>query len=95
MAPMRHSVKHYTKLRVFVASPSDVSKERDVLGVVINELNMTGMIGDHVGLTIELLDWRTHVTASVGVRPEAVILNEIPVDTWDVFVTSSRKTLPI
>lgn len=73
----------FTKLRIFVASPSDVAKERDSLRLIINELNQT--IADQFKLILELLDWRTHVAALMG-RPQQVILDQLPLEKWDVFI---------
>ena len=77
--------KSYKKLRIFLASPSDVSKERDRVHAVANELNRTGNVADQLGLTLEVLDWRTHVAPYMG-RPEDVVLQQLPVDSWDVFI---------
>lgn len=73
----------YRKVRIFVASPSDVSDERDRLRLVVDELNQS--LADVLGVTLELLDWRTHVAPWMG-RPEQVILDQLPVETWDIFV---------
>ena len=71
-------------LRVFVASPSDVRDARGVLEQVVSDLNDTW--GPKHGLTLLLLDWRKHVTPWLGKPPEPTILQQLPVDTWDLFV---------
>lgn len=71
-------------IRVFVASPGDVNDARDVVKEVVDELNNTW--GRRGGLTLQMLDWRTHVTPWLGKPPEKVVLQQIPVDTWDLFV---------
>ncbi|MDZ7363887.1 MAG: SUMF1/EgtB/PvdO family nonheme iron enzyme [candidate division KSB1 bacterium] len=77
--------KNYKKLRLFVASPGDVVAERRRLRDVVDELNRTGSLGDELGVTLEVLDWQTHVAPFMG-RPEDVILEQLPVDAWDIFV---------
>jgi hypothetical protein len=71
-------------IRVFVASPSDVLNARNVLEEVVNVLN--DIWGPRYGLTLQLLDWRKHVTPYLGKAPEPTILQQLSVDTWDLFV---------
>ncbi len=75
--------KKYTKLRIFVASPGDVAEERERLRLVVEELNRG--IADHLRLTLDLLDWRTHVAPRMG-RPQQVVFDQLPLERWDVFV---------
>ncbi len=75
----------YKKVRVLIASPSDVTKERDRLIQVISEFNRSGQPIESQGFHVEALDWRTHVHPEMG-RPEQVILNQLPVNSWDIFV---------
>ena len=70
-------------VRVFVASPSDVNKERDCVDDVIAELNRT--TGGTLGIRLESVRWETHAAPLMG-RPEQVILDQIPIDQCDVFV---------
>jgi hypothetical protein len=42
-----------TKVRILLASPGDVQKERDSLPTIVAELNNT--IGLHLGFVIELV----------------------------------------
>ncbi|MGH8057573.1 MAG: hypothetical protein ACREOH_10105 [Candidatus Entotheonellia bacterium] len=65
--------KPYKKLRIFAASPGDVLTERARLHTVVEEFNRTGHLADWLGLTLEVLDWRTHVAPWMG-RPEEVVL---------------------
>ncbi len=69
------------KLRLFAASPSDVSNERGRLATVVEELRS---LAEHVGVTLELVDWRK-VVPDIG-RPEQVILDQLQPTTWDVFI---------
>jgi energy-coupling factor transporter ATP-binding protein EcfA2 len=81
---MMSDPKNYRKLRIFVASPGDVAKEREVVHAVAAELNRDGNVADKLGVTLEVLDWR-NVTPDMG-RPEQVILDELKVEKWDIFV---------
>jgi len=77
--------KPHTKLRIFLASPDDVAAERARLHSVVDELNRTGNLADEYGLTLEALDWQTHIAPLRG-RPEDVVLQQLPVEMWDIFV---------
>src|SRR5262245_8381123 len=76
---------NYTKLRIFVASPDDVLTERERVKLVAEELSRTGNIADKLGLTLEVLDWRTHVAPAMG-SPEQVTLDQLQVKEWDILV---------
>lgn len=78
------SAKHYKKLRIFVASPGDVTAERERVHAVTAELNRKGNVADQLGLILEVLDWRD-VSPKMG-RPEQVTLDELKVEQWDIFV---------
>ncbi len=77
--------KNYKKLRIFVAAPSDVMAERDNAHAIAEELNRADNVADQLGLTLEVLDWRTHVAPFMG-QPEGVILQQLPVEVWDIFI---------
>lgn len=79
------SKKSYTKIRLFIASPGDVTPERDRLLKVVQEFNQPNGFLDEHGLTLQALDWRSHVAPLMG-RPEAVVLEQLPVETWDIFI---------
>jgi hypothetical protein len=49
-----------TVVQVFVASPSDVQEERDILEVLISELN--GSWSKALGVRFELIRWETHTS---------------------------------
>jgi hypothetical protein len=68
-------------LRIFVASPGDVSEERQSLANVVNELNQTH--GTPLGYRLELVQWQTHVAPGAG-RPQQVINEQI--GSYDIFV---------
>ena len=69
-------------IRVFVASPGDVEEERQRLAKVVDDLNER--LSEHLGVQLELKEWR-QVAPGMG-RPEDFILDQLPVETWDVFV---------
>jgi hypothetical protein len=70
-------------VRVFVASPSDVSDERTQLEDIIRELNLS--FPRDLGARLELVRWETHVTPGVSVDAQAVI-NEAIDDEYDIFI---------
>jgi hypothetical protein len=72
------------KVRIFVASPSDMKTERERIGKVVNRLNHS--TARELGLLLEFTDWSSYVRPSMGDRPEAVILEQLGVDTWDIFI---------
>ena len=69
------------KIKVFVASPGDVGRERESVKSVIDELNTT--IAPYKGLTLELVKWETHATPSMG-RAQGVINSQL--GQYDIFV---------
>ncbi|NUM65635.1 NACHT domain-containing protein [candidate division KSB1 bacterium] len=79
------SKKSYTKIRLFIASPGDVTPERDRLLKIVQEFNQPNGFLDEIGVTLQPLDWRSHVAPLMG-RPEAVVLEQLPVESWDIFV---------
>jgi len=75
----------YRKVRIFVASPGDVSEERARLARVVESMNRTGNVAERLGLTLELLRWETHVAPDVG-RPQQVVFDQLDPHEWDIFV---------
>jgi hypothetical protein len=73
---------HYRKVRVFVASPGDVGREREGLKKVIESLNR--VFSDRYRVVLELKEWR-QVVPDMGLAQE-VILEQLKVEAWDVFV---------
>jgi len=57
--------------RLLLAAPSDVTEERDLAALLIDEWNV--LHGDGVGVRVELMNWRTHAHPEAGKRPQAVI----------------------
>jgi hypothetical protein len=69
------------KLRVFVASPSDMAAERARVEVIASSLKP---LADSLNIVLEVVDWSS-VVPDMG-RPEQVILDQIKPSSWDVFI---------
>lgn len=74
--------KQLKTIQIFVASPGDVAKEKDALGDIVARLDRN--LGPPLGLRLELKEWR-QVAPGMG-RPEDVILDQLPVEGWDLFI---------
>jgi hypothetical protein len=70
-------------LRIFVASPSELSEERNRLEEVVKELNIT--IGSQSGVRLELIKWETNAYPGLGAEPQAVIDEQVG-DDYDIFI---------
>ncbi len=73
--------EYVRKLRIFVASPGDVLKERDALEKSVRKLDRT--LGKERGLSLELLRWETHAYPAAG-DPQTAINKQI--GSYDLFV---------
>ncbi|HXH93432.1 MAG TPA: DUF4062 domain-containing protein, partial [Thermoanaerobaculia bacterium] len=62
------------RLKLFVASPGDVQRERDHVVAVVDELNRG--IAPQAGYTLEAVRWQTHARPDMG-RAQQVIFNQI------------------
>jgi hypothetical protein len=82
MAPNPESSK---TIKIFLASPSDVEQERDVLSALIHEINdiLAFLVPDRT-LRLELVRYETHTYPDMG-RAQDVINRQIPID-YDIFV---------
>src|SRR5262249_10538735 len=69
------------RIRLFVASPSDVILEREELRKVVAELNRS--FAPNNGIILEVFGWETHVAAAMG-RPQAIINEQI--DDFEIFI---------
>ncbi|MGA2240114.1 MAG: tetratricopeptide repeat protein, partial [Candidatus Bathyarchaeia archaeon] len=70
-----------TRIRIFVASVSDVAQEQARLPRVIEDLRP---LANSLKLVLELVDWHK-VVPDLG-RPQQVILDQVRPNTWDVFI---------
>jgi hypothetical protein len=55
----RRSVEMLQNVRVFIASPGDVAKEREYLREVADKINQS--IAHEWGFHLEIVGWETHV----------------------------------
>jgi hypothetical protein len=53
-----HVHEHRTRLRLFVASPSDTTEERSCIARVVRELH--NGVADEVGMYVDAAMWETH-----------------------------------
>lgn len=72
-----------TILNVLVASPSDVSAERDAVESAIQEWN--GNHHERMGIMLQPVRWETHSYPASGNRPQA-ILNKQIVESGDILI---------
>jgi len=70
------------RLKIFVASPGDVSQERDIVSVVVQELRRT--IGDIRDVELDTVRWETHAWPDVGEDAQDVINDQI--GEYDILV---------
>jgi len=69
------------KLRVFVASPSDMAAERARVEVIASSLKP---LADSLDIVLDVVDWSS-IVPDMG-RPEQVILDQVKPTSWDVFI---------
>lgn len=79
-----------TVYRIFIASPSDVVEEREVIPKVIHSWNAANSLYHKVML--EPVKWETHATPEMGDRPQA-ILNKQLVEKCDILIGVFRTRL--
>jgi tetratricopeptide (TPR) repeat protein len=70
------------RISLFLASPGDVAEARHRAQVVVAELNQ--VLSQYFGIFLDPREW-SQAVPGMG-RPEAVILEQMPVDDWDLFV---------
>ncbi|MBZ5673226.1 MAG: DUF4062 domain-containing protein [Acidobacteriia bacterium] len=71
-------------LRVFVAAPSDVEREVRTLRKIVDQLNQDH--GPHLNVRVRVLNWKSDVVPAMGQDAQTVIFDQIPTDSYDVFV---------
>lgn len=69
-------------VRIFIASPSDVQKERDIVDAVVKEINIT--IGDMYNVRLETKKWENNTYPAIGEYSQGVINDQI--GDYDIFV---------
>ena len=75
--------RHSLVVQVFVASPSDVTNEREQLETLIFETNK--IWGRTLGVIFELIKWENDVRPAFGSDPQSVINSQIG-DDYDIFI---------
>jgi len=76
-------MRELQELRLYIASPSDVSEERTEIELIIDEFNHT--IAKGLGLYLECIKWETHSTPEMG-RPQSVINSQLRPEDSDIFI---------
>lgn len=72
-----------TVLKVFIASPSDIIEERNVLEEIVAEINK--LIGSDLNLRFEIIKLSTDTYPSIGKDAQSVINEQIG-DSYDIFI---------
>lgn len=80
---MRRQPVKATILNMLIASPSDVSAERDAVESAIQEWN--GNHHERMGIMLQPVRWETHSYPASGDRPQA-ILNKQIVESGDILI---------
>ncbi len=70
-------------IRVFIASPNDVYRERDLAENVIHKLNL--LIRFPLGIIFECVRWENSSTPQMG-RPQKIVLSSANFDAVDIVV---------
>jgi hypothetical protein len=83
--PMGQRSRKVTKLQVFVASPSDVQRERNAVPKVLEELNR-GLAGE-LGLHLEPRMWEKHAVPGLNKQgPQAQVEESLELDEADIVI---------
>ncbi|MGN6265024.1 MAG: DUF4062 domain-containing protein [Ginsengibacter sp.] len=73
------------QFKVFVASPGDVSIERNVIPKVVAEINLIiSAIAPEKGILLDLIRWETHVHPGLGADAQDVVNQQLP--DYDIFI---------
>ena len=75
--------RNATILTIFVASPSDVSEERELLDRIVARTN--SLLARITPVRLELLRWERDTSPAFGKDPQSVINKQIPQD-FDIFI---------
>jgi formylglycine-generating enzyme required for sulfatase activity len=74
-------MKPVQKIHLFLSSPGDVEPERAKVHAVADQVNR--MLGDNLGIVLEVIDWKTHIVPDMG-RPQEVINEQV--GDYDIFI---------
>ena len=75
--------RNATALRILIASPSDVERERETLTSVIDRWNAANSTS--TGIILEAIRWETHTYPDTGEYPQGIVNRQI-VDDSDILV---------
>jgi len=75
--------KTHTLVKIFIASPGDVTPEREVMESVVSEFNLTW--GDKHRVRLEVVKWETHSYPAFGKDAQDVINHQMG-DEYDIFL---------
>jgi hypothetical protein len=70
-------------VRIFLSSPSDLARERNVVSEVCQQLNID--MGRLENFSIELMRWESHTFSAKGNSPQDIITSQIG-DEYDIFL---------
>lgn len=76
-------MKTLQEISVFISSPSDVAKERDIVAEVISSIN--AIKGKSLGYAFSAIRWENDVLPTFGKDPQTLI-DESVGNTYDVFI---------
>jgi len=79
----------FKTFKVFVASPGDVLREREIVHEVIEEVNRI-LRGMEKPFRLDVYAWDRHVHPDIGL-PQRVILRQIPIEQCDIFIGTFWK----
>ena len=65
--------------RVLIASPSDLSEERDAATQAVHDCNALHAVAE--GITLLPVKWETHATPQTGIRPQEAINQQLVKDS--------------
>lgn len=73
------------QFKVFVASPGDVSIERNIIPKIVAEINLIiSAIAPEKKLLLDLIRWETHVHPGLGIDAQSVVNEQLP--DYDIFI---------
>jgi len=72
-----------TLLKIFVASPSDLNDERNLIADIVDELNISFL--NKSDIKLELVKWETHANPGTNDYSQKVINTDIS-DDYDIFI---------
>lgn len=73
----------YKVLKIFIASPSNLTEEREYIRKIVDRINST--IGKRINIFLQILSWENSVYADIGADAQDVINKQIN-DNYDVFI---------